>query len=141
MQYEKLIQDVERVAAGGLSREHAERAIDSTLTTLAECLPIDVAHDLAEQLAGQLRAPLARASAHPEAISVTEFLRRVAERDAVSPSEALHHTRAVFAALTEAVTGHELDRVRAHLPEAFDTLFAAPAAAGWPEARRHPPHP
>lgn len=141
MQYEKFIQDVELVVAGGLSRERAERTTASTLTTLAECLPIDVAHDLAEQLPGQLRAPLARASAQAEAISVKEFLRRVAERDGVSPSEALHHTRAVFDALTEAVTGHELDRVRAHLPGAFDTLFAPPAAAGWPETRRHRPHP
>lgn len=141
MRYEDIIRYVERVVAGGLGWDSAQRAAVATLTTLAECLPTVAAHDLGEQLPRELRAPLARPSAQPQTISIEEFLRRVADREGVSPSEALHHVRAVFDALSEAVTGHELDRVRAHLPAAFETLFMPPAAAGWPETHRHRPHP
>jgi uncharacterized protein (DUF2267 family) len=76
----------------------------------------------------------------PQAISLQELLRRVADREDVSPSEALHHARAVMDALAEAVTGRELRRVREHLPDEFETLFRPPPAAGWPQTHRHRPH-
>lgn len=141
MHHDEFVRYVERVVAGGLGAEGAKRAIAATLTTLAECLPSGEAHDLAAQLPLQLQTPLAAVPAQPQTISVEEFLRRVAARERVSPSEALHHVRAVLDALAEAVTGHELHHVREHLPDEFETLFVPPAAAGWPETHRHRPHP
>lgn len=141
MHYEQFVRYVERVAAGGLDWEDAERTIAATFATLVECLPRGEAHALAEQLPLQIRAPLVGARPRSEPMSVEEFLERLADREGVSPSEALHHARAVMEALTEAVTGHELQHVRDHLPDDFATLFAPPAAVGWPETHRHRPHP
>jgi len=141
MRYEDFVRHVERVASARLDSQSAERVIAATLTTLGECLPSKAARDLAAQLPGRLQAPLTAAATRPEAISVEEFLRRLAERAEVSPSEALHHARAVMDALAEAVTGHELEHVRDQLPEDLRTLFAPPAAAGWPDTHRHRPHP
>jgi uncharacterized protein (DUF2267 family) len=141
MRYEQFVRYVERVAADGLDQDRAERAIAATLTTLAECLPRSAARDLAAQLPPALQAPLSGGPNWPQPIAVGEFLGRVADREQVSRSEALDHVRAVLDALTEAVTGHELQRVRDCLPDDYETLFVRPAAAGWPQTHRHRPHP
>lgn len=141
MDNEHFVRHVERVAAGGLSLERAERAIAATLTTLGECLPRGAARDLAAQLPVALHAPLVAPRAQPRVRSLREFLGRVADREELSPSEAFHHARAVLDALTEGVTGHELQRVREQLPDELATLFVAPAAAHWPQTHRHRPHP
>jgi uncharacterized protein (DUF2267 family) len=141
MRYEEFVRYVEAMAADGLGQEGAERAIAATLTTLARCLPGREARDLAAQLPPELQAHLAGGPARPQAITVGAFLQHVAEREDASPSQALHHVRAVMDALAEAVTGHELRRVRDRLPEEFETLFVPPAAAGWPQTHRHRPHP
>lgn len=141
MDHEQFVRYVERVVAGGLSFEDAERAIAATLTTLGECLAPADARNLAAQLTAELQRPLVGPHARPPVRSLEEFLGRVADREDVTPSEALHHARAVFDALTEAVTGHELQHVREQLPDGLDTLFVAPAAAGWPQTHRHRPHP
>jgi uncharacterized protein (DUF2267 family) len=141
MRYEEFVRYVERVAADGLDQESAERAIAATLTVLAECLPGREARDLAAQLPSKLQARLTGAPARGQAVTVDAFLRRVGEREGVSPSQALHHVRAVMEALAEAVTGHVLQRVRARLPDGFETLFVPPAAVGWPQTHRHRPHP
>jgi uncharacterized protein (DUF2267 family) len=140
MRYEELVRCVEQIAAVGLTREGAERAIVATLTTLSDCLPADTAHDLADQLPIPAKAYLTRGGAQPHMLSLTEFLERLAELEGVSSSEALDHARAVMDALREAVTGHELQNVRAVLPSEYEALFALPAAAGWPETHRHHPH-
>jgi uncharacterized protein (DUF2267 family) len=141
MRHDELVRYVEQIGPGGLDREGAERAIGATLATLARCLPADTAHDLADQLPVTAKAYLTHTAAQPQVLSLTEFLQRVAELEDVSPSEALDHARAVIDGLKEAVTGHELHNVRAHLPSEYDALFALPAAAGWPETHRHHPHP
>ena len=141
MDSERFIRHVERVVAGGLRFEHAERATAATLRTLAECLPAAYARDLAAQLPAEIQRPLVGARTRPPVGSLHEFLRRVADREDVSPSQAYEHARAVLDALTEAVTGHELQHVRTQLPDDMAPLFVAPAAAGWPQTHRHRPHP
>lgn len=141
MQYDKLVRYVEQVGAGGLDRDGAKRAIAATLRTLARCLPPEAAHDLADQLPVEAKGSLAREDAPPQRLSLTAFLDSVADIEGVSTSEALDHVRAVTDALREAVSGHELSRVRSLLPDDYDTLFVLPAAARWPETHRHHPHP
>lgn len=141
MHYDELVRYVEQVGAEGLGREGAERAIAATLATLARCLSADAAHDLAEQLPVAAKANLIQTGVQPQALSLSAFLESIAELEGVSSSEALDHARAVMDALREAVTGHELRNVRAQLPGEYETLFALPAAARWPETHRHHPHP
>ncbi|HLI31787.1 MAG TPA: DUF2267 domain-containing protein [Solirubrobacteraceae bacterium] len=142
MRYEELIRQVEQLAAGGLHRAGAERALAATLTTLGRCLPERLAADLADQLPlGAKRYLSGPPSGRQEALSLTELLEEIAELEGVSSSEALDHARAVIDALRQAVTGHELQRVRAELPEQLEPLFAPPAAAGWPESHRRRAHP
>lgn len=140
MQYEDLIRHFERVVPGRLTGARAQRAMIATLATLAECLPSEAAHDLAEQLPSQLKSGLSPAP-EQRALTLSEFLATVASREEVSPSEALGHARATIEALTEAETGHELQRVRTQLPPELAPIFQAPAAAGWPDTHRHRPHP
>lgn len=141
MRYEQLIRYVGEVGAEGLARERAESAIAATLTALGGCLPAAAADDLADQLPVAAKACLTKDGTHSQELSLSEFLARVAGLEGVSSSEALDHARAVMDALAEAVTGHELEKVRAQLPDEYGTLFAPPAAAGWPETHRHHPHP
>jgi uncharacterized protein (DUF2267 family) len=141
MRYNELVRYVERVGAEDLGHEGAERAIAATLTTLARCLPVDVAHDLADQLPVAAKAGLITTGPQPQLLSLSAFLERVAELEGISSSEALDHVRAVMDAIREAVTGHELRNVQARLPDEYETLFALPAAARWPETHRHHPHP
>lgn len=142
MHYEDIIGRIEEVAPGGLDEGGARRALDATLATLAECIPAETASNLAAQLPVELKTPLASAGepAQAQALSLNDFLARVADREELSPSEALQQVRAVFSGLAYAVTGHELHDVRAQLPEEFATLFAKPAAAGWPDVRHSRPH-
>ena len=141
MEYEVLVRYVEQIAAGGLGYEGAERAIAGTLTILARCLPEDAARNLADQLPLEAKGYLAHTGARPEALSLTGFLERLANLEGVSTSEAFDRARAVMDALREAVTEHELQKVRAQLPDEYEALFTLPAASGWPDTHRHHPHP
>lgn len=142
MRYEELIRYVEQLGANGPDRDGAERAVAATLTMLSRCLSARAAEDLADQLPLAAKPYLAGpSSGREETPSLAEFLELVGELEGVSSSEALDHARAVMDALRRAVTGHELNRVRAELPGELDPLFTPPAAAGWPESHRQRTHP
>jgi uncharacterized protein (DUF2267 family) len=68
-----------------------------------------------------------RESRDARRMSVEEFLDHIAERERISREEALEHTRAVFAALRELITGKEFSDVAAQLPREYAPLLAAPA--------------
>lgn len=143
MQFDDFLRRVEERAAGGLDQSGAERAIDATMTTLGELMPKDELNRLASQLPRELQQPLRAGGDRVEelkGVGVERFLARVAQREGLSRSEALHHTRAVFDVLEQAVTGPEMHHLRERLPEKFATLFVPPAAASSPEAHRHHPH-
>jgi len=140
MRYEEFVRYVKHVGTAGLSDDRAERAISATLTTLGRCLPADAAHNLAEQLPQPAKSLLTSAVGEPTALSPVEFFEQVAELEGVSTSEARDDTRAVMDALREAVTGHELEHVRAALPDSYKTVFALPAAARVPDTHRRRPH-
>lgn len=118
--YDSFVGVVERDA--GVSREEAERAVQATLRTLAERLTGGEAEDVADQLPPELRQHLTDGS-NAEPFDLSEFLRRVAEREGVAPETAREHVRAVFAALGAALPPEELHDVESQLPKDFDELL------------------
>jgi hypothetical protein len=59
-------------------------------------------------------------------MSLEEFVRRVAEREGVTPDEAHAQARAVFAMLRETLPEREFDDVLAQLPRDYAALTARP---------------
>jgi uncharacterized protein (DUF2267 family) len=59
-------------------------------------------------------------------MSLDDFLRRVAEREGVTPAEAREHARAVFATLREAVGEDEFRDVSVQLPLEYASVQARP---------------
>jgi uncharacterized protein (DUF2267 family) len=57
---------------------------------------------------------------------VEQFVLHVAEREGVTPGEALRHARAVFATLREAVPEEEFLDVTAQLPRDYAAVEARP---------------
>jgi uncharacterized protein (DUF2267 family) len=98
------------------SREEAERAIKATLETLKQRLAGYEPDNLAAQLPEDLADPL-RGEGGREGFALTEFYRRVAEKEDVDES------RAVALVLQEAVTTGEMDDVRHQLKDEYAELF------------------
>ena len=122
MQYEEFLNKVQD-RLGPAQPDEARRAIIATLETLGERISGGEASDLAEQLPEELKEPLHQAGENNEEFSLDAFLRRVGEREDVEADEAREHVSAVMTVLTEAVSGGELDNIRAQLPQEFEPLF------------------
>jgi uncharacterized protein (DUF2267 family) len=114
----------------GIDEEAARRATDAVLETLAERIAGGEVDDLIAQLPLELHEPLRRGDALSKGaarrMSLDEFVRRVAEREGVTPAEAREHARAVFATLREAVGEHEFFDVVAQLPYGYAALEPRP---------------
>jgi uncharacterized protein (DUF2267 family) len=129
IEVEELDKFVKRVAQhGALDPEDAKRATDAVLETLGERISGGEVEDLIAQLPVELHASLKRGNAasggKATRMSLEDFVRRVAECEGVDPERALDRTRAVFAALREALPDKELRDVDAQLPAEYDVLFA-----------------
>ncbi len=122
MQYKEFLNKIQD-RIGPAQPDEARRAIIATLETLGERISGGEASDLAEQLPEELKEPLHQAGEDNEEFSLDEFLRRVGEREDVEADEAREHVSAVMTVLTEAVSGGELDNIRAQLPQEFEPLF------------------
>jgi len=122
VQYEEFLNKVQD-RIGPTQPDEARRAIIATLETLGECISGGEANDLAEQLPEELKEPLQPAGEDNEEFSLDEFLRRVSEREDVDTDAVRNHASAVMTVLGEAVTGGELDNIRAQLPQEFEPLF------------------
>ena len=114
----------------GLDPAGARRAADAVLETLAERIAGGEVEDLITQLPAELHEPLKRGDAQSHGAAtrmpVEEFVLHVAEREGVTPGEALRHTRAVFATLHEAVPEEEFLDVTVQLPRDYAALEARP---------------
>jgi uncharacterized protein (DUF2267 family) len=99
--YDRFISLVEQ--AVGTDRETAERAVQATLATLGEHLGRDECRHLVPQLPPELGGWLFSEGA-AQSFDVTEFLRRVAEREHTDTAAAERHVRGVFMALSRALT-------------------------------------
>ena len=114
----------------GVDTDGARRATDAVLTTLAERISRGEVDDLISRLPVELHPPLqkgdAESSGAARRMSLDAFLRRIAEREGVTPDEAREHARAVFATLREAVGEHEFLDVSAQLPLEYAAVEARP---------------
>jgi uncharacterized protein (DUF2267 family) len=122
MDYEEII-DAARHAAGGVSHEAAERAVRSTLQTLAERLPRGEARHILRELPAEL-APWIYTETDAEPLGIDEFLARVAQRESTDIETALLRTRGVFSALGDALSGEAVAHLAASLPQTFEPLVA-----------------
>ena len=104
------------------SREETERAIRATFEILKRRLAGNEPDNLASQLPEELATPL-RGEGGRESFALTEFYRRVGEREGAEEPKAIRHARAVASVLQEAVTTGEMDDVRAQLKEEYVELF------------------
>ncbi|HEY0364504.1 MAG TPA: DUF2267 domain-containing protein [Solirubrobacteraceae bacterium] len=120
MDYRSFIDVVTEGAA--VSEEEAERVACATLQTLAERISTGEAEDIAERLPSELRT-CAAPEGRPERFHRDEFVRRIAERAGVEPTDAEKEARAVFTALWRAVGPDEFADMRAELPRDFDPLL------------------
>ena len=111
----------------GLDREQARRAAEAVLETLAVRISAGEVEDLEREIPPNLRPVLERGlreSPNARRMTVDEFLDQVAEREGGGREEALEHTRAVFAALREIVTGKEFSDMASQLPAEYAPLLA-----------------
>jgi uncharacterized protein (DUF2267 family) len=114
----------------GLDREQARKAIEAVLETLAVRISAGEVEDLMKEIPPNFHPALRRGlreSHDARKMSVDEFLDHIAEREGISREEALEHTRAVFAALRELISGKEFSDMAAQLPGEYAPLLAAPA--------------
>jgi uncharacterized protein (DUF2267 family) len=120
----------QRVAdRAGLPVEHAPRAADAVLETLAERIAAGEVADLLTQLPVELHPGLRRGAARTRQaakMSVDDFVQRVAEREGISPERARQHVRAVFETLREAIDRLEFLDITAQLPAEYATVGARP---------------
>jgi uncharacterized protein (DUF2267 family) len=102
------------------SAEAAEAAVLATLSVLGERLKGGEAKDLAAQLPREL-ADAVETRGPGERFDLTEFYRRVAEREErdVNPALARDHARIVLEVVLDAVSPGERDDVLHQLPEGW----------------------
>src|SRR5215211_15366 len=120
MDHDRFLVLVQRTAE--VDREVAERATRAALETLAERLLPGEARDLAEQVPDELARWLS-ARGPRAAFDAEEFIRRVAERDAIDVATAEKHAKAVFYALSRAITRDEFDDMVSELPKDYRPLL------------------
>jgi uncharacterized protein (DUF2267 family) len=114
----------------GLDRQQARKATEAVLETLAVRVSAGEVEDLMREIPRNLHPALERGlreSREARKMSVDEFLDHIAEREGISREQALEHTRVVFAALRELITGKEFSDVASQLPGEYAPLLAAPA--------------
>jgi uncharacterized protein (DUF2267 family) len=117
-----LAQNNAHLATGG--ETHA--AVRATLETLGERLPADAAANLAAQLPHEVGLFLQRGGAgEAQRFSLPDFYTRVQEREepGVERPDAVHHAKAVVAAVDSAVQPGSMEKLRGQLDESYADLF------------------
>jgi uncharacterized protein (DUF2267 family) len=115
--------------AVGTDRESAERATQATLATLGEHLGRDVCRQLVPQLPPELGGWLFSQGA-AQSFDVTEFLRRVAERERTDEATAERHVRAVLMVLGRALTADGYGDMVSRLSNDYVPLLPHGTGAG-----------
>lgn len=123
MEYQAIIEAIQRESGFSLSSEAAERAAQTVLQTLAERLPPGEVRHVLQELPAQLK-PWVYTETHGRAFDIDEFLDRVAKREGTDIETAFRHARAVFAVLGSALSAQEVAHLAASLPQTFEPLVA-----------------
>jgi len=126
MDYDRFLALVQRTAE--VDGELAERTTRATMETLAERLLPGETRDLAEQVPDELARWLSPRGQRA-AFDAEEFVRRVAEREGIDVATAEKHVKAVFYALSRAITRDEFDDMVSELPKDYRPLLEK---ARWP---------
>ncbi len=121
MNYDHFVQQVQHHARLSSNGE-AVSAIRATLETLGERLAGGEPKDLAAQLPREIDNYLPQEGSG-ERFSVDEFFQRVSQKEGADLPDAVHHARAVMAVMSEAVTGGQVQDIRAQLPDEYGRLF------------------
>jgi uncharacterized protein (DUF2267 family) len=123
MQYDEFVKNV-RERANLNSNEEAVRAIEATLSTLAERLAGNEASNLASQLPAEIQSFLTSAATNTgTSFGKAEFIGQVAQKEGVDLTHALNHAQVVMWVLSEAVTRGEFNDLRQQLPQEYVDLF------------------
>ncbi len=104
------------------SDEAAKRAIEAVLQILGQRISPGQAEDIAVMLPPQLKPFLMQTDA-PEKFNLPEFLKRISEKEQVSPAVAEEHARAVLSVLAEWIPRAELRNTLAQIPNDMRNLF------------------
>jgi uncharacterized protein (DUF2267 family) len=110
------------VQAAGTGRDEAERALNATLEVLGDRIDRGEARHLATALPQDL-APSVATTTPAEGFDVDEFMRRLADREAVDIETATRHAAAVFVALQRVLTEREFDHLASQLSRDFLPLL------------------
>ena len=115
MKYDRFIKEVQSRARLS-SPEEAVRATRATLSTLSERITEGEANNLAAQLPDEV-AYLMGDPDYGQRFGLDEFFNKVSEKEGSRMQDAVYHARVVMEFLGDAVTGSELDDVKAQLPD------------------------
>ncbi|MDR7301433.1 DUF2267 domain-containing protein [Haloactinomyces albus] len=112
------------------SQEETERVIRTVLAVLGTRLAGGESHDLAAQLPQQVADVLRVQSAEGSAMSLDQFLGKIATRlGSASIETARWDASAVLSTMAESIAGGELNQVLSQLPSSFSSLFGHPELA------------
>ncbi len=103
-------------------QEDVHRAVQSTLETLAECLPGPQVKRLAEKLPHEAAMYLNLVSKQEE-FSVHEFFERVSQRSSVEKPVATQRAWAVLSVVEQQLSLEEFTELRTALPKQYERLF------------------
>lgn len=121
MTYDEFVGRVQQQARLGSTGE-AMKAIGATLETLGERLHGGEAENLAAQLPQEIGHYLGDAGSSAS-FDLDTFYDKVCERSGADKPDAVHHARVVMNVVQEAVSGGELDDMKAQLPDEYAPLF------------------
>ncbi|MFR9721852.1 DUF2267 domain-containing protein [Streptomyces sp. MS19] len=113
-------------ASGDYPDEEAATAVDAVVRTLGERLPQPSSQHLADQLPQPVAGLLedaADASDEGRPWGVEEFIQQVALHTGEDRDTAETDTRNVFSAISERVSGGEMNKLLSQLPSGYAELF------------------
>lgn len=122
MDYDRFVELVRR--SSGLEGDLIMRAIQATLQTLAERLPVGEARRVAERLPPEIGAFVATGTP-PAGFDVDEFVQRVADEADIDVPLATRAARGVFMAVSRALGDQEFDHLVAQLPQDYTLILPA----------------
>ncbi|TDC20755.1 DUF2267 domain-containing protein [Streptomyces sp. 8K308] len=109
---------------GEYPNDEAERVVDAVLSTLGERLPPQSSAHLGDQLPAELALILENAAdGSGRSWGVEEFVAHVAEAADEDEETAETDTRVVFSAISDQVSGGEMNKLLSQLPSGYAELF------------------